>query len=170
MEKVILVILLGLSALADWKEGRIPNVLCLTGTVIGTICQFYNEGWTGVLYSLKLSVFLFLCLVLLWHGNILGGGDVKLFMMVCFYLPDGIFRFLALAAVCTGLYAFVLMILRRNFFERMSYFLQYVKTCRIDDGWRRYPFDSRRDGERAGVHVSYGIFAAFLIGVLTGQF
>lgn len=166
MDQLILCMLLCCGAFMDWKETRIPNGLCLFGMAAGALFQYRFQGIDGVIHGCLMAAVIFLVLLPLWLWGVLGGGDVKILMMAAFYLDERIFCLLALSGVCTAVYGLVLMISRRSFWERMRFFLEYIRLCVVEEELLRYPFDRRKEKDcvKAGVHVSYGVLAAFFLG------
>ena len=72
-----LAILLTLAAVCDIRSHRIPNLLVLTGLVLGPAWHGWRGGWPGLLLSLEGVAVAALALLPYALGG-LGAGDVKL--------------------------------------------------------------------------------------------
>lgn len=81
---LFLVLLLAVSVLLDLLYKRIPNWLILIGlSIAGLILYFEKYDWY---FSLVDAMFIFLITYLLYVIGALGGGDVKLFIVLALIL------------------------------------------------------------------------------------
>jgi Flp pilus assembly protein protease CpaA len=81
---VLLYCLLAAACITDFWKCRIPNVLILIGYILGTVyCLWCNNIWHLAFFD---SLFILLSLYPLFVIGAFGGGDVKLFSVVAFFL------------------------------------------------------------------------------------
>lgn len=156
----------------DWKRERIPNLLCLFGSIIGLALHVFIGGRAGSI-GIAYGVFWTLAIMIpLWMWGVIGAGDAKLGIMAAVYLKKKVIPFFFLSALCLAVYGVYLMIERHNFWERMELFMEYIKECVEDGAFHRYPFckEKEEDRESAGIRMSYGVLAGYLIGRMTGMF
>lgn len=170
MEHIVLGSFLLLCVILDYRIRKIPNWLCVTGAFTGCLVQYFMSGTKGMMEGFFFAMAVCAVLLPFWYLHILGGGDVKLMLVSGFYLKREVFVLLFLSAVCTACYSLILMTVRKNFVDRMKFFAQYIRFCIMDGIFIKYPFDrnKEKDCKEAGVPVSYGILAGFLVGKLTG--
>lgn len=82
VEMVLLWVLVGLAALWDVAQRRIPNGLILTGLLLGLALEAHTGGLAGVGLSFLGGTVALALLIVPFAMRKLGGGDVKL-AMVC---------------------------------------------------------------------------------------
>ncbi len=104
--------LLILAVVFDQRERRIPNILILTGLIIGLGFNIYNEGFTGLVFSLKgLAAGIALLFIPFAMGG-MGAGDVKLLGMAgAFKGALFVFHTFICMALWGGLIAVILLII-----------------------------------------------------------
>lgn len=171
MEKVILAVILVICMIYDHRNHRIPNLLCGIGALFGCVLQYHMSGLDGMIEGICYAGVIFAILLPLWILKVLGGGDVKLMMVCCLYVREKIFVLLLFVACCTAFFSLILMIVRRNFIDRMKLFAQYIYTCMIDGMVSSYPFDrtKKQDCKSGGMLVSYGIAAGYFLWLFAGR-
>lgn len=69
----------------DLRSGKIPNGLTLTTGLIILGLNFLMQGSVFFLYSLLTALAIFIIFLIPFHLNWLGGGDIKLLMVVGAY-------------------------------------------------------------------------------------
>ena len=74
--------LLAVAAVFDLRTRRIPNALVAVGLSLGLLSQFLTTGWTGVGHGLAAALCCLGALIAPFAQKKLGGGDVKLAMVV----------------------------------------------------------------------------------------
>lgn len=85
IKSTVLIILLVLATVSDFKTYRIPNKLILSGLVVCCYFQFLKGSFLSIFYSF-ITLFL-ICIVFLpiYYIRAIGAGDIKLFAMIsCF--------------------------------------------------------------------------------------
>ena len=78
--RVLLFLLLAVAVITDLYSNRIPNLLIITGTVIGIITTNH------LLESISVSIFCILIFFPAFTIGTLGAGDIKCIAMMSFYL------------------------------------------------------------------------------------
>ena len=119
----ILMLLLTVAAISDYRVHRIPNWLVLSGAVFGVI---YNTAlapspYANILFPLAglgLGLLLFLPLYLI---RAMGAGDVKLLAMVGAFLGPGDTFYAALSSMVVGGALSILFVLVRGTARRLLY-------------------------------------------------
>ncbi len=81
MTPVLWVILL-VAAFVDIRHRRIPNSLVVLGLVLGSSAQLWTHGWPGLIQGLLGAGAALIVLIAPFALRTLGGGDVKLAMVV----------------------------------------------------------------------------------------
>ena len=74
--------------------------------------------------------------------------------------------FLMYAGVCLGIHSCILLIGRKNYFQRMTLFFQYVADCVEYRKLLPYPFDREKDWQEGGIRISYGLLAGHLLAAM----
>ncbi|MFD0697108.1 prepilin peptidase [Paenibacillus sp. GCM10027628] len=82
MIHLILFFLVGIAFITDARKSIIPNVLTLSGTLVGFFFHVSTQGWNGLMFTLNGAVTGFTLLFLLHLLGALGAGDVKLFVAI----------------------------------------------------------------------------------------
>ena len=170
MERVILGVVLVLAVYYDRGQNRIPNRLCAAGMAVGTLYLSCFHGMSVVLFRCLWAAGLLICFFPLWRMKAVGAGDIKLFMAAGLLLGGDSLSFLISTGICLGIHAFLLMICRRNYFQRMTEFIRYLSECIEQKCWKEYPFDRDRDYASGGIRMSYGLLAGHLLAMLTGMY
>ena len=110
MTPVLWVILL-VAAVMDLRHRRIPNQLIGVGLVLGGGAQFITLGWTGLLQGLLGAAAALVVLIAPFALRTLGGGDVKLAMVVGIWTSiSTALSIVLLTAIATGIIAALLWI------------------------------------------------------------
>lgn len=161
-------VILMIAVYYDYRQSRIPNFLCLAGIAAGMIEILIFHGMRDGCSRFLWAGGLFLCFFPLWLWKAVGGGDVKLLVTAGLLLGRDSVSFLLCAGICIGIHALGLMVIRKNYFKRLTLFFRYVMECVEQKRMMPYPFDSRRDGKDGGIRISYGLLAGHLLAVLTG--
>ena len=107
----VLIILLVLATVSDFKTYQIPNKLILSGLVISFFFQFFQESFLSVLYYF--GTFILVCVVFLpiYYIRAIGAGDIKLFAMItCFIgMKQGI-QVIIVAFIIGGIFSFIKLV------------------------------------------------------------
>lgn len=108
---LLLLLILALAALTDWRRHRIPNWLTYGALIVGLLLQYTFLDGEGVLTGLKgAGVGLIMFLPFYLTGG-MGAGDVKLMAAVGTYLgPMAVFTSACFALVAGGCVALYLIL------------------------------------------------------------
>ena len=111
LSDLILLLLLILAVIYDQREQRIPNILTLTGLILGIIWNIYTNGLLGIMFSLQGFVVGITLLFIPFALRGMGAGDVKLLGMVGAF-KGALFAFHTFIAMALwgGLIAVILLI------------------------------------------------------------
>ncbi len=145
----------------DLLTYRVSNKYIALGLLLALLFQIGRYQAWGILYFLIGVIMPILLLFLLFLGNVLGSGDIKLFSVISGGLgvSYGIhciwYSFLA-----GSLLVIFLFILRSNFLMRFQHFTQYVKTCFFSKSVKVYCDKESRD--KSTFHFTTAIFVGFV--------
>lgn len=147
--------------LYDLRTYKVSNKLILVGLIFGLVLQVSRYQAWGVLYFLAGALVPILLLFLLFLGNVLGAGDIKLFSVIGGSLGVVLgVRCIWYSFVAGAILAVFLLIIRRNFLQRFRYFIRYLKRCLINKTLETY-CDKKERGAST-FHFTIAIFAGFL--------
>ena len=154
--------LLGVCTYTDHRTGKISNQCILFGLGLGILMRWLYGGIfmclrTGVQSALVFTVFYFL-----WQLRMVGGGDVKLFLMASVYLAEQIWTYLFLVLVCNAVYGLWFMVKKGNVGRRFSLLYAYVNACVREQKLLSYPFETEVEREDGGIRMAYGAAAAYV--------
>jgi prepilin peptidase CpaA len=115
---IILGLFLTAAAAIDLRTQRIPNFLTLPSILIALVYHAISDGTGGLLFSLAgLGAGVGL-LILPWLMGGMGAGDAKLMGVVgAFIGARGVFIAFLFTAITGGLYALLLLVMRRRHFN-----------------------------------------------------
>ena len=85
---IILVLLVGISALTDLWQGRVYNAVTVPGLLLGLALSARRGGAVGILDVLCAAVFTVVVLFPFYSMKGLGAGDIKLLAAVSGFLPS----------------------------------------------------------------------------------
>jgi len=110
---LILAVILIISALFDYKERRIPNILSMSGWLLGPILNIALTGMLGLKASLLGFTILFGLTFPFWLLGWMGAGDVKLMGSVGALIGSAHAWFVLLCIVVAGFFfALALLMLK----------------------------------------------------------
>jgi len=158
-----LAVLTVLALLSDIKTYRIKNVIVLPFILIGLATNCLQEGFGGAVHYLFAALLPLLLLIILYMARMLGAGDIKLFsavgaiMGVRFVLYCMAYSFLS-----GGIIALALILLRKNWKERINHLTKYIQLCFTTFSLQPYTdFKEKDDGTR--FHFASAIACGVLI-------
>jgi len=166
LKYVELFLLILLSLISDYKHYRVKNTIVYPFMAAGLLTNLFFYGIHGFSLSLMATVVPVIVLFLLYNLKMLGAGDIKLFaaigsiMGMKFTLYSIIYSFLM-----GGLIALVITCFRKNGYERLKYFLGYMKRCFLTLSLLPYTnLKDRSDGAkfRFSYAAALGVLAAFI--------
>jgi prepilin peptidase CpaA len=117
---LLLTIILIPSAISDYREEKIPNILSMSGWVLGPLLHFVISGVDGLLHSGLGFLLLFVLTFPLWLIKWFGAADVKLIASVGAVVGGIQSLMVLLGIVVTGfVMATGVLILRGHFFASL---------------------------------------------------
>lgn len=137
---------------------------------MGFLVTFCRNGIFVSLWHLIWALGVFFVFLPIWLIKAVGAGDVKLLMTAALFLGKDMLSFLLCAGICTGLHAFALMIIRKNYYARMNLFFRHMITCVNERRLIPYPFERGRDSKEGGIKLSYGLLAGHILAVGMGLY
>lgn len=165
----LLILLLIVSVIMDFKYDRIPNGIIVFGTVIGIFFRFVENGWHGI-YSAGLAILISFCILypLFCIGGI-GAGDVKLLLMTgSFFSADMQLRVIMISFIIGALLSIEKMISEDNFKERMQYLFSYLMDVLRTGQWKLYGENPCTDSHKYKsnkIHFALPIFFSVMLGL-----
>ena len=115
---VILITVLLISAIIDFKIQRIPNALTLPSILTALVYHSIINGTSGFTFSIiGVSVGIGLLIAPYLMGG-MGAGDAKLMGVVgAFVGAKGVFISFLFTAIAGGLYALLVLLIKRRYFD-----------------------------------------------------
>jgi prepilin peptidase CpaA len=163
MPAIVLALVLAAAAAIDLRTQRIPNVLTLPSTLIALVYYSVSGGASGLLFSLAgLAAGIGLLLVPYLMGG-MGSGDAKLMGAVgAFVGARGVFAAFLFTAVAGGLYALLLLAMKRRHFT--GFYKSKLETLKTFILTRQYIPDAVPEMKRRP-RLCYGL--AIALGSIT---
>ena len=110
LNTLVLWILVGLAAVWDLTERRVPNVLIAVGLLSGLGLQMATGGWAGLGGALAGILVAFAVLIVPFSMRWLGGGDLKLVLVCGAFLGwRGALAIILVGAALNGLLALTVL-------------------------------------------------------------
>jgi prepilin peptidase CpaA len=114
--RALLVVLILIAAVYDWKYRRIPNWLTLTGVVVGLGANVMLAGISGAWLSVSGAGLALLIYLPLYALRALGGGDVKLMAAIGALVGPFVWWWIFVyTALIGGVIALVVIVTRGRF-------------------------------------------------------
>lgn len=166
IENVVLIIILSAAVFKDFQTDKIPNRLIFTGLITGLIFSYLIRGFPGLADGLAGCLLPALLLFILHVLSMLGAGDIKLFMTAGAFLGARGSLLSITAAFFTGaVLSLTLMIKNRNLYNRLHYFMQYLKQLTFIH--HSYPYyDLKQPRAQETIHFSLCIAIGSVISML----
>ncbi|MNS40619.1 Type IV leader peptidase family protein [compost metagenome] len=148
----------------DIRYMKIPNKLTVPAMISGVVYQIWIGGWLGLASGLKGAGIGFgIMLVLYWTGAV-GGGDVKLFGGIGAWMGTSFtLTTLVYSIIFAGILGLLILIWRREVFQRLRGVLNSVLGAIILRGLG--PLKSKESDM-----LSFPFMLAVLPGVLTAYY
>lgn len=162
----ILFVVLIAAMITDFYSDRIPNELCISGTLAGMMYQFWKQGLDGIIQSFVGILLPVVILFLLFRIGALGAGDVKLFAVTGAFLGiRGVIDCLGLAFLVGAVLALMKMCYYGNYLTRMQYFAGYVVKTLQSGVITRYEHASEPGGRiRFSLPILMSVFLYWIGG------
>lgn len=165
--------ILAIASYFDVREHRIPNRLVITGIVMG-LCLTLQEAEEGenlaVLHEMIAFAGRFLVVTaaffMLFVCRMIGAGDIKTAALIFGYLGFGTgFKAVAGGFIIGAFWSLFLMALKGSTFQRLSYFLTYLRSLFQTKKITAY-YSSSRDGYDAVIPLGFCMFLGTLLAVI----
>lgn len=131
-----LIIILIICSIFDAKTFKIPNFIVFPLMIFGIIYSYYNFGVEGLIDSTKSIVIIFLILLLPWLINVMGAGDIKLFIALSSFI--GWYKVLELVLlsmiIISVIYIFIMGIKRAKELFVEFFYLIFYKIPLLSEG------------------------------------
>jgi prepilin peptidase CpaA len=146
----------------DMKYYRIPNLLILTGIVLGIAYSIYNYSYKAALESLLCMAIVFIVFYPFYKLGGLGAGDVKLFMMTgCFIRNESLLNFIFVTMIIGAAISIVKLVLFKEARERFVYLGRYIKKVALTRAVDDYQID--KGNKRALIRIAVPAFISLLL-------
>ncbi|PQQ67063.1 prepilin peptidase [Acetivibrio saccincola] len=152
----VLFITLILSVYFDYKYLKIKNFIVYPAMLAGFLINLIMSGTGGLKDSFLGIIVPFITLFLFYALRFLGAGDVKLFSAIAAIMGIRFVIYcMAYSFLFGGFLALLIMIKRKNFFERFKKLLLYLRDLFIFMKLEKY---QEFDGEKSGFfRFSYAV-------------
>ena len=153
-----LMIVLIPAAIGDYRHQKIPNVLTMSGWLVGPLAGYFFVGLTGVGDSLLGLLFMLGIMFPLWIIHWFGAADVKLLGSVGAMVGIGAAPQILLGVMLAGmLFAIIKLLYQR----RMVSFLFRMRSGQLFSGGIKHPTQGGESEEAGGGHIPYAIPIGF---------
>lgn len=155
MEYILLYGILAVITVWDLKTFRIPNGFILAGIPIGLATSLYVTGWSGLWISLWQMICVFTIMFLIWaffeliKMPAIGGGDMKLFVLMASFSPilstKDVF-IIAFLSVLMGAALFVVLLLLtrpssiKRMFDQLAHLFLYFIPNKSEENMKKLAF------------------------------
>lgn len=157
----------------DFKYDRIYNGWITLGILLGLSLHIWKNGWHDMSSAITAMLLAFCILYPIYKIGALGGGDVKLFIMVGSFLSiDHLLHVIVVSFIIGAIFSLGKMILEANFVERMKYLSYYLSDVLCSGQWKLYGENPKDDFSKCKsnkIHFSLPICFSVMI-VLGGMF
>lgn len=136
-----LAILLILSVVSDIKTHKIKNTITIPFAVLGVVTNTLQNGLPGLNASLLGMFAPVMLLFILYALKMLGAGDIKLLAATGAII--GIrysISCIAYSFLFGGLIALILVLVRKNSYERFKHLITYMKCCFLSHRLLQYEY------------------------------
>lgn len=123
----VLIILLILATVSDFKTYRIPNKLILSGLVISFFFQFFKGSFLSVLYCFGTLILVCVVFLPIYFIRAIGAGDIKLFAMItCFIGMKQGLQVIIVAFMIGGIFSLIKLFRYHIFHVQLQSLAEYV--------------------------------------------
>jgi prepilin peptidase CpaA len=155
---LLLLLILGISAIIDFRTQKIPNLITLPSIIIALLYYFIANGVDGLIFS-TLGLAIGIGLLIIPYGlGIMGAGDAKLMGAVGAILGSkGVFVAFLISALVGGIYALIIILINKKQFK--GFFKKQLITLKLFILTRKFIPDPVEDSE-GKPRLCYGIAIA----------
>ncbi|MFZ5645878.1 MAG: A24 family peptidase [Bacillota bacterium] len=127
--KIILMsVLLGFALYYDIKENKIKNIFTLPAAIAGIAVNAYENGFEGIIFSIKGWIVPIACLVFFYLINVMGAGDIKFFASIGSIMGLSFAGYSFVYSVYIGGIICIIILVRKGILiSRIKYLFNYLK-------------------------------------------
>ena len=164
----VLIILLILATVSDFKTYRIPNKLILSGLVISFYFQFLEGSLLSVLYSFGILILICIVFLPIYYIRAIGAGDIKLLAMIsCFVgMKQGI-QVVIMAFIIGGVFSIVKLFRYHIFRSQLQSLAEYISQTYYLK--KIVPYNSISSKKKNVIHFSFPILLSTIL-IIGGDF
>ncbi len=131
-----------LAAAFDLRTGKVPNVLIVTGLLIGLPYAYVGGGLSAMMDALSRCLAIMVILYIFFIIGTIGAGDVKLYALIPFYYGVPEMFVILVSAFCVGAIMAIVKIAESSCFTvRIPLLKDYVKSCLSEKRLLAYSHD-----------------------------
>ena len=151
-----------IAAVSDICSYRIKNQILLSGFIIGIGILFYENNAGALKQGFLNMLLLLICLFPVFALQVIGAGDVKLFLLLGLLLGIRPALFCIFVSFFIGaFYSLIQMLYYKNLIQRLTYFFQYLKDVLSTN--QIQPYHKQQPDKKAVIHFTIPIFLSFCI-------
>lgn len=161
---MILISILIIAVISDFQSYKIPNLVILTGLVLGIFYRMEQDGVIGIInaFVCMILIFLFLFPFFLIHG--IGAGDVKLFCVMASFLS------MKHTMICF-VYSFVLaailsvfkMLQQKTLRYRLQHIMLYIHSMFMTNSIRSFAAKEEMKASCNVIRLSLPVLISFIV-------
>ena len=151
----------GTAMIMDIRTAKVDNGWILFSMLVGLSGCIWKKGFAGIFsFAAGSAVPLFLCILFVF--GMLGAGDIKLFCALGGVVgPGAILKCICISFFVGACTALALLIIHRNFCERILYFFNYIKTT-VHTG-KIIPYRKKNISAPENFHFTIPVFVSVLL-------
>lgn len=158
----VLICILIVALVYDFSTYKIPNKLIIAGAVAGFILQLMEYSFAGLWLWMRGIVCILSIFLVLYYFSMMGAGDIKLFgIMGGLFGAKRSLVTIFLSFLIAAFIAMLLMIKRRNFRDRIHYFINFFKECKSQN--KICYMDFKNKDKMACMHFTLPLLIAVLL-------
>lgn len=151
----------GLAVITDLVKRKIPNILILTGGILGLSLKVISGGLFSLVEGLTGATAAFLVLAFLHYFKMLGAGDIKLLMVTGIFLgPVDLGKQILFTFVVAAVISVAVLLRYGILLQRLRYFFDYMRHYLETGEWVPY---IKMEDDRANLHFSIPIFVGSIL-------
>lgn len=150
----------------DARTGKISNWLILIGMILGFVLQTHLYGLWGIFQIIITCVVPFFILFPLFKIGVLGAGDIKIFIVMGFYMNlTDLLICIIISFIIAAIPALVKLYKEESLKERMEYLNDYLGQLMKTKEILPYYFNEQNEKEidKTKIHMTIPILLSFLL-------
>jgi prepilin peptidase CpaA len=162
IDSIVLIILLIVATVLDFKTYRIPNKLILSGLFINLFFQFLKGSFLSILYCFGVLVLICIVFLPIYYIRAIGAGDIKLFVMICCFLGirQGI-QVIVVAFLIGGIFSIIKLFHHHIFYLQLQSLATYIiQTYYLK---KVVPYGSISNQQKNVIHFSLPILLSTIL-------